>query len=41
MKGTLPIISLAINKIGDEDILFLPSDQVIEDLDTFRDRVDI
>lgn len=41
MKWTLPIISLAINKIGNENVLFLPSDQVIDDLDTFKDRVDI
>ena len=41
IKETLPIIALSVEKIGNEDILFLPSDHIIEDLETFKSRVNI
>ncbi len=42
VRDTLPIISLAVKKVWDnQDILFLPSDHVIEWLDDFKSRVDL
>jgi len=40
VKETLPIISLSIKQIGDENILFLPSDHVLDWIDHFKERVE-
>lgn len=39
MKETLAIIALSVSKIKEDYILFLPSDQIIDDLDWFKNSI--
>lgn len=41
MKETLPVVALSIKKIWDDNILFLPSDHIIEWLDKFKEKVEL